>query len=265
MFYSLTESNVDIPDGKLNYITFGSGHKNLIIIQGLNVRDIKGAGPSLTLMYKKFAKDYRVYFFDRRTNVNEGLTNWDLAEDIYHAMKVLNISTADIFGVSQGGMIAMALTLEHPECVSKLVLGVTSSRPNETIRTVVSNWINCAHNKDHIAINKESFSLMYTEKYLRKYKLFMPLMVRMIKPKDFSRFAVLASAILDFDCYDRLNEIKCPVLVLGGEKDMITTGAASVEIADKLNCEIHMYPEYGHAAYDEAKDFNDRVYEFLMI
>ena len=36
---------------------------------------------------------------------------------------------------------------------------------------------------------------------------------------------------------------------------MITTGNASVEIADKLDCEIHMYPEYGHAAYDEAKDF----------
>lgn len=25
-----------------------------------------------------------------------------------------------------------------------------------------------------------------------------------------------------------------------------------------------MYPKYGHAAYDEAKDFNNRIYEFLM-
>ena len=70
--------------------------------------------------------------------------------------------------------------------------------------------------------------------------------------------------ILDFDCYDRLNEIKCPVLVLGGEQDKITTGEASIEIAEKLNCEIHMYPKYGHAAYEEAKDFNKRVYDFLM-
>ena len=98
----------------------------------------------------------------------------------------------------------------------------------------------------------------------KKYKLLMPLLVRMIQPKNFDRFAILASAILDFDCYDRLNEIKCPVLVLGGEQDRITFGEASVEIANKLNCEIQMYSEYGHAAYEEAKDFNRRVYEFLM-
>ena len=263
MFYGLNESNVDIPSGKLTYITFGNGQKNLIIIQGLNVRDIKGAGISLALIYKIFAKDYKVYFFDRRAVVREGLTNWELAEDIYCAMDALDIKSADVFGVSQGGMIAMALTLEHPNCVNKLVLGVTSSRANENIKNVVGKWVNCARNRDHITINKDTFSLMYTEKYLQKYKLFMPFIIRAIKPKDFNRFAILASAILDFDCYDRLNEINCPVLVLGGEKDMITTGSASVEIAEKLGCEMHMYSEYGHAAYDEAKDFNSVIYEFL--
>jgi hypothetical protein len=44
LFYGLIESSVDIPSGKLNYIAFGTGQKNLIIIQGLNVRDLKGAG-----------------------------------------------------------------------------------------------------------------------------------------------------------------------------------------------------------------------------
>lgn len=66
MFYGLIESNVDIPSGKLNYVAFGSGQKNLIIIQGLNVRDVKGAGATLALMYKVFTKEYRVYIFDRR-------------------------------------------------------------------------------------------------------------------------------------------------------------------------------------------------------
>ena len=263
MFWGLDEGKISIPSGDLNYISFGKGKRNLIIIQGLNVRDIKGAGASLALMYKMFAKNYKVWFFDRREVVKDGLTNWDLAEDIYDAMNTLNIDSADVFGVSQGGMIAMALALEHPDCVSKLVLGVTSARANENIKRVVSRWINCARNKDAFTINQETFSLMYTEQYLKKYKLFMPLLVRMIKPRNFDRFAILASAILDFDCYNRLKEIQCPVLVLGGAQDKITTGEASVEIAEKLNCKIHMYSEYGHAAYEEAKDFNRRVYEFL--
>ena len=179
-------------------------------------------------------------------------------------VKELHIESADVFGVSQGGMIAMALTLEHPDRVDKLVLGVTSSRANENIKQVVNRWVICAKNKDHVTINKETFSLMYTDKYLKKYKILMPLLIRIIKPKNFHRFEILASAILDFDCYDRLNEIKCPVLVLGGEQDKITTSKASVEIAEKLKCEIHIYPQYGHAAYEEAKDFNNRVYEFLL-
>ena len=263
MFYQLVESQVQIPSGKLQYVAFGKGEKNLIIIQGLNIRDLKGAGFSLALMYKMFAKTHRVYLFDRREVVQEGLTNWDLAEDIYHDMQALGVTSADVFGVSQGGMIAMALALEHPECVNKLVLGVTASRANENLRKIVGEWVDCARNRDYVTINQQTFSLMYTEEYLKKYQLFMPLLVKMVKPKNFDRFAILASAILNFDCYERLNELKCPVLVLGGEKDKITTAAASLEIAQKLDCEIYMYSEYGHAAYEEAKDFNDRIYSFL--
>lgn len=263
MFYGLTERDVDIPSGALHYIAFGTGQKPLIILQGLNVRDVKGAGVPLALMYRIFAKDYRVFLFDRRANANEGLTIWDLAGDIYCAMQALNIGSADVFGVSQGGMIAMALTLEHPECVSKLVLGVTASRPNETLMNAVSKWVKCAKNNDYITINEDTFTLLYSEAYLKKYSLFLPLVVRLVKPKNLSRFAILASSILDFDCYDRLQEIKCPVLVLGGCNDKITTGRASEEIAEKLGCEIYMYPEYGHAAYEEAEDFNSRILGFF--
>lgn len=263
MLWRLVEDAVDIPSGRLNYVSFGRGQKNLIIIQGLNVRDIKGTGAFLALAYRGFAKDYRVWFFDRRTAVSDGLTNWDLAEDIYLAMRALNIESADVFGVSQGGMIALALALEHPECVGKAVLAVTACRANENIKKTVSRWVSCAEIKDSVTVNRETFSLMYTDAYLKRYRFFMPLLVRWVKPKDFNRFAILASAILDFDCYDRLSELKCPVLVLGGAQDKITTAEASVEIAERLNCEIYMYPEYGHAVYEEAADFNSRVYDFL--
>ena len=40
-------------------------------------------------------------------------------------------------------------------------------------------------------------------------------------------------------------------------------GQASVEIAEKLGCECFLYEDLGHAAYEEAKDFNERVLRFL--
>lgn len=264
MFYRLTESSVTIPSGKLDYAAFGYGSKNLILIPGLNVKDVKGAGASLAYLYRMFTKEYRVYVFDRRAVVAEGLSIQDLAEDVFDAMRALQIPSADVFGVSQGGMIALALTLAHPGCVRKLVLGVTTSRENETLRSAVTKWAACARNRDSVTINQDTFFLMYTEQRLKQYRPLIPLLVRLVRPKDFERFAILASSMLGFDCYDRLEEIQCPVLVLGSEQDKIVTGAASKEIAEKLHCEIHMYKEYGHAAYEEAKDFNSRVYAFLL-
>lgn len=43
----------------------------------------------------------------------------------------------------------------------------------------------------------------------------------------------------------------------------MVTGRASEEMADKLRCQIYMYDDLGHAAYEEAADFNERVFQFL--
>ena len=39
---------------------------------------------------------------------------------------------------------------------------------------------------------------------------------------------------------------------------------AGFEIAEKLGCKIHMYDTLGHAAYEEAPDFNQLIYDFLI-
>ena len=105
---------------------------------------------------------------------------------------------------------------------------------------------------------------MYSDAYVKRYKPFMSLLTTVQKPKDKERFIVLAKACLTCNAYEELEQIKCPILVLGGRQDKVTTGQASVEIAEKLGCEIYMYEDLGHAAYEEAKDFNRRVYDFLM-
>jgi len=50
---------------------------DIIIVPGLSVRSLRGGGKSLALMYKCFAKDYRVYLFNRRHDVSEGFSIWD--------------------------------------------------------------------------------------------------------------------------------------------------------------------------------------------
>ncbi|MBQ6836311.1 MAG: alpha/beta hydrolase, partial [Clostridia bacterium] len=104
---------------------------------------------------------------------------------------------------------------------------------------------------------------MYSEKYAKRYKYMIPLMAKFLKPKDKSRFITIAESCLTCNSYDELDKIKCPVFVIGGKEDKVVSAKASYEIAEKLCCEIYMYDNLGHAAHEEAKDFNKRVMEFL--
>ncbi len=263
MIYNAKEKVLKVQDVQMNYITFGKGTKSLVMIQGLNTRSIEGAAFSLAYMYRIFAKDYTVYLFDRRENIGESITVRDLAADIAMAMDALGIANADIFGVSQGGMIAQYLAIDRPDLVNKLVLAVTLSKNNETVRTVIDDWIEMTEQNNFMDLVEDMAIKMYSDSYVKRYRPFMPLLTIMQKPKDVPRFITLAKACLTCNVYDELEKIQCPVFVIGGMQDKVVSGEASVEIAEKLGCKIHMYEELGHAAYEEAKDFNQRVYDFL--
>ena len=263
MFYNAKERTLKLQDMEMDYITFGSGTKSLIIIQGLSTRSIKGMAIPLAFMYQIFAKDYKVYLFDRRKVVEEGITVRDFAADIAKAMDVLGIINANVFGVSQGGMIAQYLAIDRPELVHKLVLAVTISRNNDTVKAVVANWIDLTEKGEFKALVADMAVKMYSEAYIKRYQLFMPLLVVFQKPKDEKRFITLAKACLTCNTYEELDKIQCPVLVMGGKEDKIVTGKASEEMAEKLGCQIYMYEKMGHAIYEEAKDFNQKVYDFL--
>lgn len=263
MLYNAKEGKVNIGDVCFDYIQFGTGQKTLLMIQGLNTNGIKGAALSLAYMYRMFAKEYTVYLFDRRDAVYEGITVRDFALDIAAAMDELGLKNADVFGVSQGGMIAQYLAVERPDLVHKLVLAVTASRNNATIEAVVQNWITQTAQGDFKVLVRDMAEKMYSEAYVKRYRLFMPLLTVLQKPKDVKRFLILAKACLTCEAYDMLEKMQCPVFVIGGKQDKVVTGEASEEIAEKLGCEIYMYEKLGHAAYEEAADFNQRVFEFL--
>ena len=263
MFWNAKEQVLNIQDTQMNCITFGNGEKSLIMIQGLSTRSTKGASLSLAYMYRIFARDYKVYLFDRRENIGEDITIRELASDIAMAMDFLEIQSADVFGVSQGGMIAQYLAIDRPDLVNKLVLAVTLSKNNETIETAISEWIRLTEQNDIKNLVKDMAEKMYTDSYVRKYKYFMPLLTILQKPKNVPRFITLAKACLTCTAYEELDKIQCPVFVIGGQQDKVVSGRASEEIAEKLSCQIYMYEELGHAAYEEAKDFNTKVMDFF--
>lgn len=263
MIYNAKESKLNINGVKMDCITFGKGTKPLVMIQGLNTNGIKGTAVPLAYMYRIFAKDFKVYLFDRRENLKADVTIKELADDTALAMDTLGIKDAYILGVSQGGMIAQYLAVQRPELVKKLVLAVTISKNNDTVTKVIDSWIEMTNQGNYKALVADMAEKMYSDAYVKRYRLFMPLLTVLQKPKDVQRFITLAKSCLTCESYEMLDKIKCPAFVIGGSKDKVVGGEASVEIAQKLGCKIYMYENSGHAAYEEAKDFNQRVYDFF--
>ena len=266
MIWNAKDASVRFGGGEMDYVSFGSGEKHLVLLPGLSdgLASVKGKALLLAPPYRMFFEKYTVWMFSRRRDLPQGFSIRDMAADQAAALRALSVEKAAVMGVSQGGMIAQLLAADCPGLVEKLVLAVTAPYTNDTARACVGNWIALVEKNDHQAMMIDTAEKSYSEAYLKKYRRFYPVLGRLGRPKNYERFLANARAILDFDARGELGRIACPTLILGGAEDKIVGAAASEELHAAIpGSELFVYPEFGHAAYEEAPDFNERVFRFL--
>lgn len=266
MFWRAKGGSVSIDNTDMDYISFGNGDNILIMLPGLGdgLTTVKKMAIPMAMAYRTYAKDYKVYVFSRKNQLHKGYSTRDMAKDQAKAMKLLGINKAKILGISQGGMIAQYLAIDYPDLVEKLILAVTLSKQNKNIQEVVRNWITLAEQENYKQLIIDTAEKSYSKNYLKKYRLLYPLLGKVGKPKDFSRFLIQAASCIQHDASMELDNIVCPTLVIGGANDKIVGATSSAELADKIkDSELFIYKDFGHAAYEEAKDFNNRVLYYL--
>lgn len=268
MLYNAKNGTLNIGNTTMDFIRFGSGQRTLVMLPGLGdgLRSMKGTALPMAFMYREFCKDFTVYAFSRKNELPEGYTTRDMAKDQAEAMAQLGIEKADIFGVSMGGMIAQHLAIDFPEKVNKLILTVTSARPNPILTESIDEWVALAKRGDHAGFMDSNLQRIYSDGYYRRNKWLGPIVGKLTKPKTYDRFFVQANACLTHDAYESLHKIKAPTLVVGGERDKALGGDPSKEIAARIpGAQLRMYEQWGHGLYEEAKDFNQVIVDFLVV
>ena len=261
----MKNGSVVIDHTDMYYVSFGAGAKNLVILPGLSdgLATVRGKALVLAAPYRKYFQDYTIYMFSRKNEMPDHYSIRDMAEDQIQAMKKLGIEQACLLGVSQGGMIAQYMVIDHPEMITRLLLAVTAPNANPVIQDTVSGWIDLARRGDHTALMVDTAEKMYSEKYLRKNRKYFPLLARFTKPRDYDRFLKNAQAILEFDCRSELSKISCPTLIIAGSDDHVIGNDAAAQLHQSIaGSELYVYEGLGHGAYEEAKDFYDRVQKF---
>ncbi len=267
MMMEFLTSSVKLGGFSMEYIRFGHGEKTFVILPGLSVQSVIPSAGAIAQAYCVLTDDFTVYLFDRRKEPPEQYTMQQMADDTYAAMQALGLQQVHLFGASQGGMIAMLIAADHPSFVKKLVLGSTTCRITDKQYQRIDRWIAAAADGKHESLYLSFGEAIYPPKVFAHYRNALILLSKNVTDEDCRRFVILAGSLHGFDCAVRLQQIHCPVLLLGSKDDGVLGAEATEMLADRLQhnpfVEIHLYDGYGHAAYDTAPDYKERILRFL--
>lgn len=224
---------------KIYYETYGKGEPLLMI---------HGNGGSISAFKYQigfFQKHYKVIVADSRAQgktIDHGeVLNYEMmAEDMNALLDSLHIASANVIGWSDGGINGLLLAIHHPEKVKKLVISGANLIPDASVLDPQGvSFI--ADAKKELMAAKQDASIKNTLKLID--------------------MMALEPHIPTTD----LNKIKCPVLVIGGDADVIKP-SHTVQIFENIpQANLWILPFSGHATMQRSKEeFNSKVFTFFQ-
>lgn len=251
----------------MEYFKFGSGKDTLVILPGLSVQSVMGSADAVADAYRLLTDDFTVYVFDRRKDLPPSYTVREMARDTAEALRASGLESVCLFGASQGGMMAMVIAAEHPELVRALALGSASARSSDEQYRVVEEWIRLAKEGNAAGLYTAFGEKLYPPEIFLQSRGLLAEAAKSVTREELERFVILAGGMKDFDASNDLAAIRCPVLVIGSSDDRVLGSDAASRIAEKLRdnpgSELYIYSGCGHAAYDTAPDYKERLLRFF--
>lgn len=261
-------------------------------LRGIDVYfEVHGSGPRLLVfngsgatvqaaapMVQKLAERFEVLIHDQRclgrttvTDVTESVpTMADYAADGAALLDHVGWSTAMVFGISFGGMVAQEFAVTWPERVERLALLCTSaggaggsSFPLHTIPDLPAD--EQQRLRLHLADSR------YTPEFLAAN----PFDRMLVEMADAGRAAQKSDAQVrgerlqllarsGHDVWDRLHRITCPTLVACGEFDALAPPANSAAISGRIAGSVLRSFSGGHAFLWQDREAWPTVVEFLL-
>ena len=174
-------------------------------------------------------------------------------------------SSAHIFGVSMGGMIAQQLALDAPDRVRTLVLGCTSSglvqeertpEHDEALRTL-GEAVAIMPTEPERSV-RMMLPLNFPQPFIDAHPELMPLMTAFVKAMPTKKAPELNRddpKLLEWTSAPRLGELTMPTLILHGMEDRLAPVQYALRLLEGLpNVELRLFKGAGHAFQSHDMD-----------
>lgn len=273
---------IEIDNGEtIAYADEGSGDQTIVMVHGLgsylpgwknNIRELK--------------EDFRVIALDlpgygKSTKTAENYSIPFFAESISQFLEALSVNNVVLAGHSMGAQISIYTALNYPDKVNNLIL--TAPAGFETFSQEAEQAFRMTVSKESIMATDEEMIRFNLRSNFHEYPGSAAFMIEdrlaMMDDPDFEEYARAQAesvfAMLETPVFDRLSEIRQPVLVIFGKQDQLIpnrmlhphlttedvaqSGVNRIEVA-----KLVWIDSAGHFAhFEEHEPFNKAVKEFL--
>ena len=177
----------------------------------------------------------------------------------------LGLERSTVVGFSLGGIIAMKLTLEHPDLVEALVLVSTLCRADSSLRDKLEARIESAKREDPVASARLGAGQIFSPSFMADHPKHIESFVRWRAAMSQEPLFAAARASYGFDVCSRLGKVRVPALVMYGEEDIITPPSDGERIVASLpGSEVVRFPGTGHMIpVEKPAEFETALSDFL--
>jgi TolB-like protein/pimeloyl-ACP methyl ester carboxylesterase/Flp pilus assembly protein TadD len=210
---------------RIAYATVGNGPPLLKAANWLNHLEFDWKSPIWRHMVDEFARDHLLVRYDERGN---GLSDWDVenftfeafVQDMESVVETVGLQRFPILGISQGGPVAIAYAVRHPERVSHLILCGSYARgwakrglPSEAMERIVAQQtlIRLGWGQDNPAFRQLWTTLYIPDGTQEQWQWFNDLHRISTSPENAIR---LLNELGKIDVVELLPQLKVPTLVL---------------------------------------------------
>lgn len=179
-----------------------------------------------------------------------------IADDCIALIGYLGLSSVTLLGHSMGGFVALDCAIRYPECVSKLILAGTSAFNSERNNALFHDWLSYLRsgmdledwfrNVFYWIFSKRLFENKETLDSALRFAVAYPY------PQSEIAFEKQIKAIKEFNCREKLPDIRTKTLIICGKEDLLFPPEESVQVLQAIpKTSVSLIKDVAHSIHME--------------